>query len=338
MQKPIFPHKQKKDERGVSLEKLVAIIDGMPEYGTRLATYLNSSRTFPYRAVVFSATAEIESYVKNDGVYAVIAAETLEKEVLAAVAGTRARVFCLEETKDNRGRSSLYRYMSAKEIEGRLTEIKTMQSKIPVIGFFSPAGGYEAEGLSRKIAEGIGRKGRVLYVPLFPFGVYGRDAGDGLSEALYYMRQGTEESRSRLQGVLERGAGMDCIRPARWYTDLWNITKEDMEGLFRGNVWATEYRAFFVAVDRFDQTGRAVLNCCDKVLMPVWETADGLNIAEEFRRQLKESGETGVYSGLIDVRIPKTGDDAFEAAVEEAVKKGGEAIEGSGGGDSQAYA
>jgi len=320
------------------LEKLVAIMDVMPEYGTRLATYLNGSRTFPYRAVVFSATAEIESYVKNDGVYAVITAEALEKEVLAAVAGTRARVFRLEETKDNRGRSSLYRYMSAKEIEGRLRETKITEAKIPVIGFFSPAGGYEAECLSRKIAEGFGRKGKVLYVPMFSFGVYGRAEEDGLSEALYYMRLGTEESRSRLRGIVERGDGMDCIRPARWYTDLWGITKEDMEGLFRGDVWDTEYRAFFVAVDRFDQAGRNVLSGCDKVLMPVWETADGIKIAEEFRRQLKESGETGVYSGLIEVRIPKTGEDALEAAAKAAIKEGGEAIDGSIGGDSQTYA
>ena len=71
--KSIFPHKQKiKDERGVALEKLVAIIDKMPEYGERLAKYLNAGRNFPYRAVVFSTAKEVESYMKSDGVYAVL--------------------------------------------------------------------------------------------------------------------------------------------------------------------------------------------------------------------------------------------------------------------------
>jgi hypothetical protein len=53
------------------LEKLVAIIDTMPDYGRRLALYLNAGRTFPYRAVVFADASEVEGYIKNDGVYAV---------------------------------------------------------------------------------------------------------------------------------------------------------------------------------------------------------------------------------------------------------------------------
>ena len=165
------------------MEKLVAIIDVMPEYGRRLAAYLNNSRTFPYRAVVFSSADEAESYIKNDGVYAVLAAEELEKAVLDVVVGTGVKLFWLRERKDAYGGSSMYRYGSAKEIERGLTETKEREKRIPVIGFFSPAGGAEAELLSRKIAGELGKKGKVLYFSMFPFGIYGRECEDETSVA-----------------------------------------------------------------------------------------------------------------------------------------------------------
>ena len=176
------------------MEKLVAIIDDMPEYGRRLAMYLNAGRTFPYRAVVFSAPKEAESYINNNGVYAVLASETMEKEVLDVVVGTSVKLFWLSEKSDLHREEVLYRYCSVKETERRLMKQET-KKHTPVIGFYSPAGGYAMERLSREIAEKIGKEkgGKVLYLPVFPFGIYGREQENGLSEILYYFRQHEEQ-------------------------------------------------------------------------------------------------------------------------------------------------
>lgn len=317
------------------MEKLVAIIDDMPEYGKRLALYLNAGRTFPYRAVFFSTAEEVSAYIKNDGVYAVVVSEASEKEVLEVTVGTEVKLFRLSETKDGGHPSLLYRYGSAKEIERRLAGQKSVKRQVPVIGFFSPAGGCEAELISRRIAERIGRKGKVLYISLFPFGSYGREWGDGLSEALYFVRQEPETTEGTLRHLLQCGEAMDCIGPVRWYTDLDSITKEDIKGLLQSNRWNAEYQAFLVAVGQFDRTGRDMLNCCDFVLVPVWETEQGRSIQEEFRRQLKESGETKLYSGMLEFSIRGSSREALEEACEDAANKGGEAIAGSSGGDTK---
>ena len=313
------------------MEKLVAIIDVMPEYGRRLAVYLNGSRTFPYRAVVFSSANEVEGYIKNDGVYAVVAAEELEKAVLEVTVGTKVKLFWLGESKDGYRPSLLYRYGSVKEIERRLTEERSRKKHVPVIGYFSPVGGSEAELLSRKIAEEIGKRGKVLYIPMFPVGIYGRQSGDGLSELLYFLRQAEAVRNLDLQRLLQRGEYMDSIGPVRWFADLCGVTKEDMEGLLRSDMWDTEYQAYFVAVGQFDNVGKTILNCCDAVLMPVWETADGTAIAEEFRRQLKESGETKLYSALLEFSVKEPSGMLLEEAVAAAVKKGGEILAGNSG-------
>ncbi len=315
------------------MEKLVAIIDDMPEYGKRLAKYLNSGRTFPYRAVFFSSAEEAKSYIKSGGVYAVLATETQEKAVLDVTVGTNVRLFWLSESKD-RGRSSvLYRYGSAKETERRLAEQKETKKHVTVLGFYSPAGGCVTEALSRDIAERLGEKGKLLYLSLFPFGIYGREYGDGLSEALYSIRQ--TEGEGFWQRVLQCGEHMDSIGPVRWYTDLDSMTKEDLEALLHGQWQATEYKVIFVAVGQFDRAGRTALNCCDFVLVPVWETESGKRVQEEFRRQLKESGETKMYAGMLEFPVKENAGMCPDEAVAAAVKKGGEAIEGSNGGNTQ---
>ncbi len=317
------------------MEKLVAIIDNLPEYGERLAKFLNAGRNFPYRAVVFSAVKEVESYIKNDGVYAVLVPKTEESEVIKVLAGTDVKLFCLCETKEEQGSSSLYRYSSAKELERRLVAVKT-EKKIPVIGYFSPAGGSEAEFLSVRIAGELGRKGKILYVSMFPFGTNGRGSEDGLSEVLYYLRQKGKSGRDWVQEVLRCGEYVDTIGPVRWYTDLRYVTKEDIRKLLQGELWDREYRAFFVAVGMFDCVGQDILNCCDGVLMPVWETAQGQAVQEEFRRQIKGSGETKLYSGIREFYVKEIEGAAFEEAVKAAVKKGEEIIEGCDRGDTQA--
>lgn len=316
------------------MEKLVVIMDVMPEYAKRLAFYLNSSRDFPYRAVVLNNEEEAKQYRNRDAVYAVLAAEELERKVLELAAGTKIRLFWLGETKTAGSGSVLFRYGSAKEIERRFTEKVPVGKERPVLGFFSPAGGCEAELLSRKIAIELGKQGRVLYLPFFPFGIYGREGGDGLSEAFFYLRQGEVTAPEQCRALLQRGEYTDSFGPLRWYTETESITKEDLAALLRQEHPDTEYRAVFVAVGQFDRAGRELLRLCDRILVPVWEQEDGRRLQEEFRRQLKATGETKLYSGLLEFPVAEPLSMSLEETVRCAVRKGGTIIGECPGTDS----
>ena len=123
---------------------------------------------------------------------------------------------------------------------------------------------------------------------------------------------------------------MDSIGPVRWYTDLDGITRADMEVLFQNNLWEVGYRAFWVAVGQFDAVGKMILNCCDFVIVPVWETENGRKIQEEFRRQLKESGETKLYAALLEIPVKEELGGVPEETVAMAARKGVEAIWSAG--------
>lgn len=317
------------------MEKLVVILDAMPEYANRLALYLNGSREFPYRAVVPADAEEAKEYRNRDAIYAILAAEQLEREVLEIAAGTGIRLFWLGESKRDRSGSVLFRYTSAKEIEKLFYEKETSEKKIPVLGFYSPAGGCEAELLSRKIAVELGKRGKLLYLPFFPFGIYGREERDGLSEAIFFIRQKEVRLREQLQGLLQRGDCMDSLGPLRWSTELTSVTKEDVTELLSPENWETEYGAYFIAVGQWDRTGRELLQLCDRIFVPVWGQEEGRRLQEEFRRQLKESGETRLYSGLLEFEVSDPLPENMETAIRNAVGKGGMLFGEGPGGDSQ---
>ncbi|MBQ9768114.1 MAG: hypothetical protein IJW37_08435 [Lachnospiraceae bacterium] len=317
------------------MEKLVVIMDEMSEYAARLAVYLNGRRGFPYRAVVFSAPEEIKSYVESGAVHAILAAECYEKEVLGTVVNSSVRVFWFCDTKEARGESFVYRYRSAKEIEKRLMEMEKVAKKLRVFGVYSPAGGVCFERLSEEIGNGFAREGKVLYLPFVPFGIYGREFGDGLSELLFYVKQREEMSVDSFEQLLQTGGGAHRIGPVRWSTELREISKEDIESLLRFLETKTEYDTVVMAVGQFDVAGVTVLQSCDTILTPVWETEEGRRLQTEFLRQLKESGEAELLSRMVEFPLPSDGEGVgFLQAVAEAVKRGGEVSLGDKGGDS----
>lgn len=335
-----FPtQNEKQTEEGVPLEKLVVIIDHMPEYATRLAVYLNGRQGFPYRAVVFSTPEEIKGYVESGAVYAVLAAECFEKELLGLLLKTEIRVFWFSETKKVQGASFLYRYQSAKEIEKRLLEIKKEETKLRVFGVYSPAGGVCMERLSLEIGNGFARTKKVLYLPFLPFGIYGREFGDGLSELLFYVKQREETFTEAFDRLLQRGEGAHRIGPVRWCTDLREVTREEIESLIRFLETKTEYDTIVIAVGQFDAAGIAVLRCCDVILTPVWETEEGHKLYAEFLRQLKEAGEAELLSHMAEFPLPGGEESVgiFRSAA-EAVKRGEEVVRGCQGGDSESDA
>ena len=116
---------------------------------------------------------------------------------------------------------------------------------------------------------------------------------------------------------------MDSLGPLRWSTELASVTKEDVKALLSPGNWETEYGAYFIAVGQWDRTGREILQLCDRIFVPVWGQEEGKRLQEEFRRQLKESGETKLYSGLLEFVVTDPLSETMESAVQSVVGKGG---------------
>lgn len=318
------------------MEKLIVMADELPEYAHQLAVYLNGRRGFPYRAVVVSSVPEIKGYLENGAVYAVTASEGLERDVLALGLPEDVRLFLFSEARGIHKETVLYRYQSAKEIEKRLTGSARNRTHLPVLGVYSPSGGVWTELLSRRIAERVsGEKGKkVLYLPFLPFGIYGREGGDGMSELLFYVRQREPALSERLYSLRQEGEGMDSLAPVRWSTELQDITREDMAYLLHCVEQKGRYSALVLAAGQFDAAGIAILRCCDSILTPVWDVPEGRRIQAEFLKQLKEAGEAELLSRITEFPV-KSGEEreGFFSAVADAVKKGGAVLAGGKGGN-----
>lgn len=312
------------------MEKLVVIMDDLPEYAMQLACYLNKKRGFPYRAVVYSRPEEIVSYIENEAVYAVLAAECYEKEVIRLAMKAKIKVYWFSDTKNVPKDSVVYRYQSASEIMRLLMEQEVACKKLKVSGIFCPSGGNFMEGLSERIAKEYAKRDKVLFLPMLPFAVSGREWGDGLSELLFYLRQEGGIKKEVFETLVQKDRNVHSIGPVGWGRDLWGVTKEDIKKLLGFLEEQTEYGHVVIAVGQWDRAGSEVLCCCDEILVPVPSAEFTRGIQTEFMRQLKAAGETEFLSRIVEISLSGTGnrEDLLQAAI-TMVQKGGETVVGA---------
>lgn len=284
-----FSHNEKLNERGVSLERYLIIIDEEQEYAKALAAFLNNDHGFLYRSVVLSPE-EAKEYVKSGAVAMILASVSFEKEILGLQKDAEQRVFWITEDKQDRRDTSVYRYQSAKLIQKRLEGIEKTSGDVPAVGCFSPSGGIWQEALCERIAEGFAEKRRVLSLSFLPFGTKNRGE-NGMSELLYFARQGKESLAEFLKKQRSYEGNLTVIGPVRWSIDLQRVTASDIERILEGVKEAGEYDLIFFAVGYYDEAGLAVMRACDLLYVPVWEAEQGQEIQEAFIRQLREGGE-----------------------------------------------
>lgn len=291
-----FSHNEKLNERGVSLERYLILIDEEQEYAKALAAFFNSDREFLYRSLVLSPE-EAKEYVKSGVAALILASVTLEKEVIGLLCNTEQKIFWLSEDRTDRRDTVIYRYQSAAQIQKRLEGSGRVQGRVPAAGLFSPSGGVWQERLCRKIAEGFAEKKRVLFLSFLPFGTE-TVSENGMSELFYFARQGQECLVEFLRNQRNYDGNLTEIGSVRWSIDLQKITAEDIAEILAGIKAAGEYDMIFLAVGYYDEAGLAVMRACDLLFVPVWETEEGQNIHEAFIRQLREGGENKLLRSM----------------------------------------
>lgn len=319
----LFSHTEKPKERGVSLEQYLIIIDEKKEYAEALAAYLNSDRDFPNRAVVLTPE-EAQENVKEGAEGIFLVSSGYEKELYFRLGSRLPKVFWLTEDKSDRRDTAIYRYQSAQMIKSRLVHFDKAPGRIPVAGVFLPAGGVQQERLCVQIAAGFAETKRVLYLSFLPFGTERREE-NGMSELLYFARQGREALAEFLREQRNVEGNLTKLGSVRWSIDLQKVTAEDMENTLEGVSAVGLFDLVFLAIGYYDVAGNAAMHVCDLLLVPVWETEEGQGIQADFIRQLREGGENGLLRSMREVKLPFPETEGSTAKVVwEAVRLGEE--------------
>ena len=192
---------------------ILTIYDKEEAYVEALSDYLNKNMELGVVTVAFSDENKFIRYLEKENPGYVVVCEDFDKENLEERI-SRDRIISLVTSKDEEDTGPwIYKYQSAKAITKELKAvmlIKTeegllLENNLHIV--FSTKSGIERDEYVKLLLADLKSKGSVLYIDMEPF--HGNDSNScreskGMSELIYYLKQGGEKLRWKLKSLIEK--------------------------------------------------------------------------------------------------------------------------------------
>lgn len=222
-------------EKGV-----LVIYEKEEEYAARLSGYLSRSQEFPYRVAMFTNPASLQDYLAEERVDILL----LGEECAYEVGGERAcrQILLTEEQQEGREEPWIFKYQSAGNIMREIAAYAARPDCVEeydgpqIHTVFATRSGQARGEYTHQLVRELSQQGEVLYVnmDLFPPEGMGSDGEwKGMSEVVYYLKQGGERMHWKIKGLIAQEGRIKLLRPVHCSMDLMELTPEDVALLFR---------------------------------------------------------------------------------------------------------
>lgn len=219
---------------------ILAIFDREEEYVEALSDYLNKDMGLGVVTVAFSDNEMFIKEIKNNPTGYVLVCEDFDRQCLEGLIHSD-RIISLVTSKDDENNGPwIFKYQSAEVIAKELGSIMTVKGDETLLDdnniriICSTKSALEREEYASLLLSDLMNKGSVLYIDMDPFNSKssGRSEGcRGLSELIYYLKQGGEKLKWKFKAVIEREDMSGKILPVDSPFDLAELTKEDIREL-----------------------------------------------------------------------------------------------------------
>ncbi|MGP1611852.1 MAG: hypothetical protein ACTTG8_02070 [Catonella sp.] len=223
----------------------LAIYDKEEAYVEALSDYLNKNMELGIVTVAFSDSYKLVSYLEEGKSSYVILGEGFDKDSIKGKI-SEDKIISLVNTKEIETNGPwIYKYQSAKAITKELKSI-IIQDEEELISennlniIFSTKSSLERGEYTELLLSDLKNKGSVLYINMEQFqgqSEYRYKEGKGMSELIYYLKQGGEKLKWKFKSLIEREDVSGRIMPVNCPLDLDELTKEDVKtllNLFKG--------------------------------------------------------------------------------------------------------
>ncbi len=279
------------------MDRVMAVMTSDYRYAKRFCDYVNRSGRLAVPAIPFNNTKSCYDYSKKHRIELLITDSVfprLEQSGIEQIDASRKLVFADEtEAADHVSESSAAGYMSGgnhvldkyQSAEGLLCDIqgyiddprifqpqKRAGSSVTVLGVYSPVMRCGKTSFALTLCRELSRKNKVLYINLEEFPpvlkLLGRgEKKEGLSEAVYCMKQGRLDAKS-IRQFITSSAGMDWIAPASDPDDNSFISGEDYTALLNAIFELTSYEYLIIDMNRYSGQADMLIDLCNVVYMP----------------------------------------------------------------------
>lgn len=187
------------------------------------------------------------------------------------------------------------------------------------IGVFSPWGGCGSMSYAQMLCENIKNGRSVLYVNLHLLSampVNGRDKSDalkkksGMSELLYYIRQGKENAALKMRSIVREFMGIESIYPVEDYRDLYGMSEDDAWKFLSLLSHDNAYDAVVFDIGYLSETSLLFLQQCDRVYLPEASCETERTCLQSFNDLLVKDGMEELTASFITVKMGTGGENA----------------------------
>lgn len=277
-----------------SKKGILVIYEKEEAYAVGLSGYLNRSLEFPYQVAVFTSQETLDRYLEEERADILLVGESCAYETKQSV----RRILLTEDRREGRELPWVFKYQSAGNIMREITAYAVGNEKQEgaegkegprVYTIFATRAGQERSKFARQLVRELQAKGEVLYLnlDLFPSESC-QEAGEwkGMSEVVYYLKQGGEQIRWKIKALIGEEEGMKQIRPARCSMDLLELTPEDIGLLLRVFQEMPEFQHIVLEIGFYNETMLELCRLSHQICLVSPDGTDYTKSSEAFLEQL----------------------------------------------------
>lgn len=217
------------------MKKIIAILHNDKAYVEKLMEYMKNQDSFFYDILAFSEAELFLAYENENAVTLLLCNEAYKGKFSVKTEKILYLTDAPAEEDDQ-----IFMYQSAKQIieqigkksnEARMYKKAEENKKKQIVGIFSPYEGCFRSIMPELMAACYGKEKNVLLLSMNPFydGMLFTAEEDwyGISELIYYSKQGKEIFAQKLGSCMRRREGIDLIAGCEHYTDLFEMTEKE---------------------------------------------------------------------------------------------------------------
>ncbi len=282
---------------------------------TMLVNYLCREKQNLIETRVYTEERALTEAVERGGVDVLLATE-VEEEFVKTYKERLPQIILLSEGKSVEEQSEfpkVFLYQSASEIVNEILEVLAENDRIiygadivlnqtvEMIGGYAPFGGCGVTGFLLEKAECSSADKRSLYISFEEFhglsylqkGRKGENlhTGKGMSEVLFYLRQGKGKLSFKLDSIVFSRGNLDYLFAVEDYRDLQDMTQGDARELLRVLPTQKKYECFYFDIGLLSRATLELLESCRVIYMPEAVTQMQLSKKEAFERNMYREGK-----------------------------------------------
>ena len=277
---------------------ILTIYDKEEAYVEALSDYLNKNMELGLVTVAFSDVEKFVKHLENVASGYVVVCEDFDRNRLTGKVDKDRIISLVTTREDENSEPFIFKYQSAKAIVNELNsiimhedEVLLEDNNIRIV--FSTKSSIERGEYVNLLLNDLKNKGSVLYIDMEPFN--GSNAGRmgtgrGLSELIYYLKQGGDKLKWKFKSLVWREDISGRILPVSSPFDLAEITREDAKELLNLLNKLNEYDFILINLGIISLASFELMKAASLVEIVVTTKTGDRESAENFISKLKLMG------------------------------------------------